>query len=545
MGENQSMSLKIKQWPFNKDEEVELYWLCSPYFHREKGWLVKAAFKKANNEIKEIAVPWGTIPCLIIGQMYSNGIPCTTGKRGRIFEITIPERSIFEICIAYDIPKTLYYFNKNQNYGFQKICRFSIGDRNFYIPCLEIIRTYLTPHSVLANCILKPDGLSILIERSEVKGRELFLDLTDVVPRRLVCDETAAYLAWLKYDIYANKAWNSIYNKVFSKAIEKSPYNAVSEFQKGTHLKVLPPIGKGSKWTCRGITVGKDTLILELLSRTNLYMPFDNIYYSHSSLRNPEISKDHKTIKVVKSTDDKNGDNASLDKSGEPTKKDNYQPVVGHISIGFSFSKNPKMKRVRKGNQKLRTGNPNDTTQIRIGEGTEGDEIVSTQDWVHGGQIRPIEFKSLEVVKDGVVKGLKEFLKVVDYIDKNHKDIILSLNLVYIPKGRTFSSYPDGTRRNCAIVKVEKDKKLPCYILEVGRADGWSISTLIIWQLTSHISHEEIEELLSSLLRGLIGNNGHWDKQSIEQDVRFRFDMMKHVTGQGILRWGERIYGRI
>jgi hypothetical protein len=388
---------------------------------------------------------------------------------------------------------------------------------------------------------MKPGGLSLLIERSEVKGRDLFLDLTDVLPRRLVCDETAAYLAWLKYDIYANKAWNSIYNKAFSKAIEKSPYNAVSEFQKGIYLDILPPIGHGSKWAFRGITVGKDILIFELLSRTNLYMPFDNISYAHPSLKNPEVSKAHKTIKIVKSTNDKNGDAASLDKSGEPTRKDNCQAVVEHISIGFSFNRNPKMKRIRKRNQKLRTGNTDGTTQIRGGEGTEGDEIASTQDWVYGGQIRPIDFKSLEVVQDGAVKGLEEFLKVVDYIDKNHKDSRLSLNLAYIPKGRAFSLYPDGSRRNCAIVKVEKDKKLPCYILEVGRADGWSISTLIIWQLTANISHEEIEELLSSLLSGVIGNNGHWDKQSIEQDVRFRFDMMKHVTGQGTFRWADRI----
>jgi len=539
------MILRIRPWPFKKDEEVELYWLCSPYFDREKGWLMKAAFKRVNNEIVEIIVPWGTIPCLVIGQKYSNGLPSTTGKRGRIYEITIPERSIFETCIAYDIPKTLYYFYKNQSYGLQKICRFSIGDRNFYIPCLEIVRTYLTPHKVLANCIMKPGGLDLLIEKTEVKGKDLYIDLTDEVPRRIVCDETAGYIAWLKYDTYANKAWNSIYNKIFSKAIEKSPYNAVAEFQKGTFMEVLPPAGKGTKWACRGITVGKDTLILELLSRTNLYMPFNNIYYSHSSLRNPEISKDHKIIKVIKSIDDKNGEKTSLDKFGEPTKKNNCQAVVEHISIGFSFIRNPKMKRVRKKNQKLCIGNPDDTTQIRGGEGTEGDEIASTQDWVYGGQIRPIEFKTLEIVQDGAIRGLEEFLRVIDYIDKNHKDFKVLLNLVYIQKGRAFSLYPDGSRRNCAIVKVDRDKKLPCYILEVGRADGWSISTLIVYQLAAQISHEEIEEMLSELLMGLIENNGHWDKQSIGQEICYRFDMMKHVTGQGVYRWADRVTAKL
>lgn len=535
------MVLKIRPWPFEKNEEVELYWLCSPYFHREKGWLMKAAFKKMNNEIVEITVPWGTIPCLVIGQKYSDGLPCTTGKRGRILEITIPERSIFETCVAYDIPTTLYYFYKNQDFGFQKICRFRIGDRNFYIPCLEIIRTYLTPHKVLANCIMKPGGLDLLIEKTEIKGRDLFIDLTDEVPRRIVCNETAAYLAWLKHDVYANKAWNSIYNKVFSRAIEKSPYNAVSEFQKGTYMEVLPPAGKGTKWAFRGITVGKDTLILELLSRTNLYMPFDNIYYSHSSLVNPDATSEQKIIKVIKSKNGLDEDIVSLDKHDEPSQKDSDQSVIEHISIGFSFNRNPKMKRVRKRNLKLRTGSTDDAAQIRDIEGIKRDEIASTQDWIYGGQIRPIEFKSLEIVKDGVIKGLEEFLKVVDYIDKNHRDIRVFLNLVYIPKGRAFSLYPNGTRRNCAIVKIEREKKLPCYILEVGRADSWSISTLLVYQLITQISQEEVEVMLSELLIGLINNNGHWDKISFEKEIFFRYEVMKHVYGQSMLRWTERL----
>lgn len=533
-------NLALRPWPFGKDEVVELFWICSPYLDREKGWLMKVAFKRANNEIKEIIVPWGTIPCLIIGQLYSNGLPSTAGNKGMVSEITIPERSVFDICVAYDIPKTLYYFYKNQNYGFQKICRFSIGDRYFYIPCLEIVRTYLTPHKILANCIMKPGGLDVLIEKTEVKGRDLYIDFTDEVPRRIVCDETAAYIAWLKNDIYAKKAWNSIYNKVFSKAIQKSPYSAISELYKGTYIEVIPPIGKGSKWSYRGITVGRDTLILELMSRTNLYMSFDNIYYSHPSLVSPQVSSENKTVRVVK-TNGNNSDTVNLDKTCEASKKDINQSVVEHISIGFSFNKNPRIKKVRLKNQKHRLGEADNAILTRYFEELEGgDETATTQDWIYGGQIQPIEFKSLEIVRGGAVKGLEDFLKIIDYIDKNHKEYRLSLNLVYIPKGKSFSTYPDGTRRNCAIVKIERVNKLPCYVLEVGRADGWSISTLIMHQLTKNITQVEVEEVLSNTLNGLVNNNGHWDKQSVVQEVQFRIDMMKHVSGQGIYRWTER-----
>lgn len=540
------MKLKIQPWPFRKDEEVELYWLCSPFFNSERGWLMKAVFKKASGAIKEIIVPWGTIPAMIIGQKYVNGMPSTTGKRGMILEISIPLNVQIEICNSFDIPSPLCYLYKNHDYGNQKICKFSIEHRKIYIPCLEVVRTYLVPHKVLANCIMKPSGLGLLIGNADVKGKDLFIEFTDELPRNVVCDETAAYLAWLKYDLYANKSWNSIYNKVFSKAIEKSPYSAVAEFQRGTYIEVLPPIGRGTKWTFRGITVGKDTLILELLSRTNLYMKFDNIYYSHPSLINPELSNERKLIKIDKSRGKENQDQANLDQSGEPSKKDGVQPTTNHISIGFSFSKNPTLKKVRKKNEKLRTGIPVDDASIRAGIGNGDDEgTVSTQDWVYGGKIKPIEFKTLELVRDGIIKGLEGFLKVIEYIDQNYNGFRLSLNLFYVPKGKAFSSYPDSMRRNCAIVKIERKNKLPCYILEIGRADGWSISTLIVYQLTERILEEEIEEMLSGLFNGLISNNGHWDKQSIEREIRFRFDMLKHVSGQEMHRWSSRILNKM
>jgi hypothetical protein len=175
------MKLKIQPWPFNKDEEVQLYWICSPFLDVQYGWMLQVVFKKADNSVTEVVVPWGTIPYLILGQKYIDGIPIATEKLGRIYQITTPDRSDFKIGIAYDIPASIYYLYKNQKYGFQKICKFSTGERNYYIPCLELVRNFLTPHKVLANNIMKPGGLDLLIENSSVNGRNLFIKLSNEI----------------------------------------------------------------------------------------------------------------------------------------------------------------------------------------------------------------------------------------------------------------------------------------------------------------------------------------------------------------------------
>lgn len=537
------MALHLKPWPFKKDEEVELYWLCSPYFDVEKGWMMQVVFRRADNKIVEVTLPWGTLPYLVIGQKYSNGVPLLTGKSEQAYQITIPDRNIFEIGKAYDIPASLYYFYKNQNYGFQRICKFSVGDRNYYIPCLEIVRNFLTPHKVLANYIMKPGGLDLLIMERERKGQKLFIELTNEIKGSLVCNETACYLAWLKYDIYANKAWYSVYNKVFSSAIAKNPYNATEELHKGTYIDVIPPVGKGSKWVFRGVNVGKDTLIFEILSKTNLYMPFESIEYTHPSLTEMELVNADKKVRIIKSeTENKD---VELDKSGEGANKTPNELIIDNISMGFSFNKNPQMKRVRMKKQTVNIGSSESTMLTRslktLGEDVE---VATTTDWIYGGDVKPLEFKSLEIVSEHATEGLADFLKVIEYINTRHIDMKLSMNIIFLPKGKAFSYYPDGTRRNCAIVKVEREKMLPCYIIEIGRLDKWSVSTLIIHQLVA-LSNQTFEEILTKLFEKLIDNSGHWDKQSIEKEVCLMCEMLKHVTGQSVWAWKGRIVDKI
>lgn len=114
------MKLKIQPWPFKKDEKVQLYWLCSPFLDEQKGWLLQAVFKRADNSVREVTIPWGTIPYLVLGQKYIDGIPIITEKAGRIYQLTTPDRSSFKLGMAYDIPLALFISIKIRNTGFRE-----------------------------------------------------------------------------------------------------------------------------------------------------------------------------------------------------------------------------------------------------------------------------------------------------------------------------------------------------------------------------------------------------------------------------------------
>jgi hypothetical protein len=147
-------------------------------------------------------------------------------------------------------------------------------------------------------------------------------------------------------------------------------------------------------------------------------------------------------------------------------------------------------------------------------------------------------------MEEGATKGLEDFLKVINYLAENYKGLEISLNILLIPEGKAFSCYQDGARRNCAVVKLERQGKLPCYIIEVGRADGWSISTLLIYQLVVNNLRMDIDKLIQGMLKDLVDNSGHWEKRSLEKEVCYKFDMMKHISGQRIANWGERVLCR-
>lgn len=284
-------------------------------------------------------------------------------------------------------------------------------------------------------------------------------------------------------------------------------------------------------------------MILEILSKTNLYMPFNEILYTHPSLTSAEYSDDNRKSRIIRNQQDK--DVTELEKTGEGANKTPEEDIVDNMAIGFCFDKRPYLEKIRQRNQKINRGDYSSNATIRSSDQYGGSNNVgTTQDWIRGGEVKPLEFNTLEIMEEGVTKGLEDFLMVINRLNEEHMYLEVSLNVILIPEGKAFSYYPNGDRRNCAIVQITRSGKLPCYIIELGRADDWSISTLLIYQLVPNQALLDIEKYIMGLLEELVNNGGHWDKSSLEKEVFYRFDMMKHIGRQNCWDWKCRIMSK-
>lgn len=54
------MDMKFKNWPFDKNEDVYLHWLRSPYHAgQHKQWQMQAVFRRESGTLHDLAMPWG------------------------------------------------------------------------------------------------------------------------------------------------------------------------------------------------------------------------------------------------------------------------------------------------------------------------------------------------------------------------------------------------------------------------------------------------------------------------------------------------------
>lgn len=539
--------LKLSPWPFDENEKVELFWLCSPYRDSENNRILTAVFKKSNNSLKLVEYPWGTLPYLRLGKYYSNGYPLHEQERGSIININIPDLSSGEICESFNMPSNLYYLKRNQESGVQKLWKFNVERKTYFLPCLELIRSLLAPNKILANQLIKPNGLDFLIISSKDEGENLWIELSKEIPNRLaIQDSTVLHLVWLKYDPIARRSWDGVYNRLFQMAVNQFPYNPVAGLSNYFPLEAIPPVKGKCSIKARCIIRGRNVLILELIGIDGLDLPFRNIYYSHPSIYEYEgTGEPRRKINII--ADIEENENYELDDSGGSARVDLQQPLVKVPSTMLSFKKKPRVKKEKKRIEKVHN-NFLDKGEVKETQTwlKEKELIVSTTESVHGGKIKPVDFDSIEVIENSVPKGLEDFVKAINLIKGKYSSLDISYSAAMIPDGKKISISYDGERRACGITVIKNYQGKQCCILEVARPDKWPISTLIIWPKQSYQTPDKMEEIIKKLLEQLVKDNGHWKGVSLnkKQDI-FQYDKLKHVTNQRPSRWAERIFNKI
>lgn len=335
--------LKLRPWRFDKNEEVELYWHGAPFLNSEGLWMIKCLFRGFNGRFKEQAYPFATLPYLRIGQKYIDG-DFTEKTNGSIYKVIVANSTHFDLCKGFDFPKRLYPFNlpPAPSYGNLPVCRFEINGFIYYIPCIEIVRSILAPYRMLANKILRPEGLDGFIEESNESFGKLSLSFNEEFPAILLRDDAILYFVWLRYNAAVKKTWDSVYKNFILDTNQQSNEITSGMIMKSMPIRVVPPQFGRSTWVFRGLEYNNHILILELISRSDLEIPFNEIEIFHPKLDKRE--SDNRPRYVIDPDKKNNDDNdTELDTTGQGSEKQNSGNTIEQPPVMFSFKNKPRI----------------------------------------------------------------------------------------------------------------------------------------------------------------------------------------------------------
>lgn len=536
--------LKLNPWTFGKGERARLHWLCSPRREANGNWTVRAAFMPEDgSQFKILEYPWGTLPALIIGFDYVDGVPEKQAPDAIGRRIWIPDVKSGEINQAFDIDRQVFDFRNAKELGIEKVWRFYARGELFFVPCLEIIRAFLTPSKTLANLLLRPDGLESLIDDEKIEGDKITLKLSKEMPRNLVSNQNVAHLVWLLHNANAKRCWHSVFHNVFAEAIGAAPYNLADAMSNWLTITVEPPDIGSCALSVNAIRRQETHVITRINSFSLTDFPFRTVCYTHPSI------KDVKTIAPRK---DKprfvrrdGGENFELDLDRSAAKPDSHQPLAEVFATTIEFRSSPRFVRIAQG--EIAVPKKNSDSVSGIGGGgkvkvKETDETVSTDEPVRGGTVQPIEFGGLEMTKDSDVSGLKDFFQAVAEVQRQCQDFILDSTIVDVPGDKTFC-LADNRKRTCAIVEVSRFDCSPCYIFEFSRPDDWSISTLFARFETDGSNPNEIKHNALEVILNAVNANGHWKRDKFPQDFLLNLELLKHTKNSA--NWSQRIMEKL
>ena len=521
-------SIKLNPWPF-EDRVVKLHWFGHVRLTSLNKWRITVAFEDGN-EMKLLQYPIGLLPMLRLGQYYQKGQPLTSQKEGIIGDTLVHDLANgYTVKSIYVARRFQFFLYKNHELIQQKVWHFQSGHNHYYIPHIELIRALFTNKKVLANALLRPKGLDYLLDHHHINGRHASIDFSHEIPGSIMNDDFLRHFTWLYFVTEIRNAFESVQTNIYANAAHSKG------LAHGMPLELIPPRLKDSSWTLRGKRQGNHIFIYELVDFSVNGLPFDEIDYSHDSIKTRVYTKNPKKKRILETGKDQDFE---LDpKEENQAKEDTHQPVVENESTQMTFENRTEVNRIAKKEQQV---NQDDTYTKKDGRGGALLTAASVDESIVGGNIQPIEFESLKITYERNGYDLEDFYMMIQHLKKMHPELRISMNLINLPIGRKFSWLPDGRRRVCAVVRIETYGRKPVYILEVARPDQRSLSTLMLLMEDVKDRKGE-EETVHDLLYNLVFNGGNWHRESLQ---RRRYAKLRH-TSTDAQHWAERVYDKL
>lgn len=513
--------MKLRPWTFDKDKEVVLKWIGNVDVVN-KQWRIRAAFEE-NNQIKMLDFPIAVLPLLRIGAFYKDGQLMDANTTGIIYDVNIPQLNQYKVASSLDACKEFgYYLHKIPELMFQDVFEFAVEGNAYYLPQFEFIRAVFAVNKQMTNAMMRPNGVEFLVKNSYCNNSRAYLELADDIPNEIAKDENfLRYFAWLYFSPGIKASFECIHTKIMVKQNS-------GEFLK---LEVELPSSNDTQIRFRGIQNGDKFLILQWLGSNLEGTTFSDIEIKHKAFKKRVAA--HGKRKHRNSYQQNALEEILNDNMAERSKQNANQPVEELIGTQFDFGNPANIHKIFGDTQEVNQGDIYISNQ---GQGggiqKQQQQIVGPDESVYGGKIQPIEFKTLQVVKNINGQGLEKFIKMIQLLSKDIHKYQIEMNIVYLPLGRKFSFINENIRRCACIVKVKNQlTNKTQYIIEIATADGKSLSTLIIYQYDFH------EKFLKRILLNLVLNSGSWNKEIIKN---LDCEKMKH-TSNTIYEWKNKL----
>ncbi len=404
----------------------------------------------------------------------------------------------------------------------QSVFEFVEEGKTYYLPHFEYIRAAFAVNKVITNTVMQPNGLELLVKNSSLNSQRAYLELVDEIPNNIVKDENFIhYLAWLYFSPQVKASFESIYTLLALKRSKK-------EYLK---LEVQLPDILNTHIRFRGIQKGDKFLILQWLGSDLEGTTFTDIEVKHKAFKNRIVAPGER--KYRKSFKEDAVGIILNDDLTERSKQDANQQVQDIKSTQFQLGPPANIHKVYEGTQEVNQGDIYISNQGQGGGIQKQEQIVGLDESTYGGNIQPIDFKTLEVTKDIRGQGLEKFIKMIQMLVTYTHKYQVSMNFVF-PLGRKFSLLPNGTRRICCLVYIQyRMNNKEFYVFEVATPDGKTLSTLIV-----EFTNKTNKELhISKIIKGLVLNSGSWKTKELS---KFSFKRLKHVN-QDPYEWKIRL----
>lgn len=472
---------------------VKLHWFGNIRQTTHNSWRIRVAFE-CKGELFTIDRPLATLPLLRIGEPYHDGVPLASQKMADLVDsVTIPAEPRMWSSKALHVCRVFNYFlYANPEFINQRIHSFESNGRVFHVPHVELIRALFAHHKTISNAMLHPNGLAFLIDQYTREETKMGIRFSSEVAVKSLTEDFVHHIAWIisKQDVLRS------YESIFSTA------HANLHPKYGAPLSCASPRLDGVSLQFRGLQSGNEVLVLEVLGIGGLDIDLKQIIFRHPSIRQKSYEPGQRKRRIFRSDDE------GFDIVDETPKVDTHQPVVSHEPTVVGYSRRAEVVKVAERSQLVYQGG---SFVERKGKG--GAIIpASVDESMVGGKTQPVDVQSLEITEGGTNGELREFLEMIRRVKSSRPDLVISVSINDLPDGRQFAYLPNGDRRKCAVVRVQRQSLLT-YILEVARPDGHSLSTMLLYPFSKeeHVIHYMIQDILHDL----VFNQGHWNVAKI------------------------------